>query len=66
MIIPSPIAYIKDIVGKLGRITKGEKLFVDLDEFLLVQSTGRAVLDETLVPGLELLLVDYGDSTMMG
>jgi hypothetical protein len=33
-------------------------LFVDLDKLLLVQLTRRAVLDEALVPLLQLLLVN--------
>lgn len=33
-------------------------MLVDLDKLLLVQLTRRAVLDEALVPLLQLLLVD--------
>ena len=39
-------------------VAKGEELGVDFREFDLVQETGGAVLDEALVPLLQLLLVD--------
>jgi hypothetical protein len=48
----------------LARVAKGEELLVDLDELLLVQLTRRAILDETLVPLLQLLLVNCADQRM--
>lgn len=43
----------------MAGVTKGEELFVDLDELLLVELTRGAVLDEAFVPLLQLFLVDY-------
>jgi hypothetical protein len=33
-----------------------------VDEFLFAQSTSGAILDETLVPGLQFLLVDWNEN----
>lgn len=53
------IKHIEHIIRKLCGITKREELLVDLDEFRLVQLSRRAVLDETLVPLLQLFSVDW-------
>jgi hypothetical protein len=58
------IKHVKYVVRKLARVTKGEELFVDLDKLLLVQLTRWAVLDEALVPLLQLLLVDCTGPSM--
>lgn len=53
------VEHIEDVFGKRRRITEGEELFVNAAELLLVQCSGRAVLEETLVPLLQLLAVNY-------
>jgi hypothetical protein len=54
--------HVENVICKLARISKGEELLVNLDEFLFAQSTSGAILDETLVPGLQFLLVDWNEN----
>jgi len=57
------LVFIKDvenILSKLPRIAKGEKLFVYPTKLCLVQMTRWTVLFKTLVPLLEFLLVEVG------
>lgn len=49
---------VEHVFCKRGRISKGEELFVDAAELLLVERSGWAVLEEALVPLLQLLPVD--------
>ena len=42
---------VEDIVGKLARVAEGEELLVYSPELGLVELSGRAVLQEALIPG---------------
>jgi hypothetical protein len=52
------VEHVENIVCELAGIAKGKELLVYPTEFGLVELTGRTVLAETLVPLLQLLLVD--------
>lgn len=49
----------EDVFCECRRITEGEKLLVDTAKLLLVKNTRGTILQEALVPLLQLLPVDY-------
>lgn len=51
---------VKHVIGEFGRVAEGEELFVDLLEFGFRERARGAVLEEALVPLLQLLLVEVG------